>query len=92
MSVIRMPVSLSRNLIILNSVSSRNTEAVFRSLVAESITRLLLNTSSYWRNCLHNMCAKRLVFHHVRSSSTVNLSANQIEYLVSKIVQKAAFA
>jgi len=60
--------------------------------VAESITRLLLNTSSFWRNCLHNMRAKGLVFHHVRSSSTVKLSTNQIEYLFSQTVEKAAFA
>jgi hypothetical protein len=91
MSVISLPVSLSRNLIILSGVSGNNLEAVFRSLMVESITRLLLNTLSFWRNSLLNMCAKMFIFHLVRSSSTVNLSANQIEYLFSQIVEKAAF-
>jgi len=38
------------------------------------------------------MRAKRLVFHHVRSSSTANLSANQMAYLFNQIVEKAEFA
>ena len=53
MSVRSLPVSLSRNLNILTDVSSSNSEAVCRSSVAESITRLLLNTSRFGRNCLH---------------------------------------